>query len=314
MQANIEIRHLRYFAALARELHFGRAADIIGISQAPYSQQIKQLEDRLGTKLFERTTRRVSLTEAGGKFLEYSDKILDTLDEGVSHARAASSEEGGRLRVGAIRIAASYILPFVLREFRRRYPAVIVEVSGMTTSVQLRKLEAGELDIALVRPASVPGSFTAEVICEEGLCAALHKDHPLCRKSKLELADLHQQPMVFFKDTMGTDYSNALRAAIRRHPVSPNIIGEFADTSGGVCLVASGIGIAVLPESARSSAYRDVVYRQINVPGVTEKLVMVRRDRAAGRKFNDFAALLREAGAATELWRADFAGAFGENQ
>ncbi len=304
MQANIEIRHLRYFAALARELHFGRAADIIGISQAPYSQQIKQLEDRLGTRLFERTTRRVSLTEAGAKFLEYCDDILATLDEGVSHARAASSEEGGRLRVGAIRIAASYILPSVLRAFRRKYPAVIVEVFGMTTGLQLRKMEAGELDIALIRPASVPGSFKAELICEEGLCAALHKDHPLCQKTKLELADLDQQPMVLFKDTVGTDYSIALRAAIRKHDVSPNIIGEFTDTIGGVCLVGSGAGIAVLPESTRSSISQDVVYREINVPEVTAKLVMVRPDHSAGRKFDDFAALVTQACASTELWRA----------
>lgn len=303
MQTQIELRHLRYFLVLARELHFGRAADTIGISQAPYSQQIKQLEDRLGTRLFERTTRRVSLTEAGVRFLEYCDIIMDTLDEGISHARAASSEEGGRLRIGAIRIAASYILPLVLQEFRQLYPAVIVEIFGLTTSAQLQMLETGELDIALVRPASVPGSFVAEVICEEGLCAALHRDHPLCKKPHLELADLHQQPMVLFKDKVGTDYSNTLRAAIRRHTISPNIVGEFSDTSGGVCLVASGLGIAVLPESSRSSAYPEVVYREIRVPNVTAKLVMVRPDRDAGRKTDDFTAILREIGVATQRWR-----------
>lgn len=303
MQTQIELRHLRYFLVLARELHFGRAADTIGISQAPYSQQIKQLEDRLGTRLFERTTRRVSLTEAGVRFLEYCDTIMETLDEGISHARAASSEEGGRLRIGAIRIAASYILPLVLQEFRKRYPAVIVEIFGLTTGAQLRMLETNELDIALVRPASIPGTFLAEVICEEGLCAALHRDHPLCQKSKLELADLHNQPMVLFTDKVGTDYSNALRSAIRRHSISPNIVGEFSDTSGGVCLVASGLGIAVLPESSRSSVYPEVVYREIKVPDVTAKLVMVRPDRETSRKTDDFAAIMREVGATKQSWR-----------
>ncbi|RVT84250.1 LysR family transcriptional regulator [Rhodobacteraceae bacterium CCMM004] len=303
MQQHIELRHLRYFWVLAHELHFGRAADTIGISQAPYSQQIKQLEDRLGTRLFERTTRRVSLTESGIRFLEYCETILKTLEEGVSHARAASSEEGGRLRVGAIQIAASYILPQALRRFRERYPAVIVEIFGVTTGVQLRMLEAGDLDVALVRPASIPGSFVAEVICEEGLCAVIHEDHPLCQKSELKLADLHQQPMVLFSDKVGTDYSNALRAAFRRHAVSPNIVGEFSDTIGGLCLVASGLGIAVLPEASRSSAYPGVVYRPIEVPDVTPKLIMVQPDRDASRKTDDFGAIVREIGATTHGWR-----------
>ena len=303
MQQNVELRHLRYFMVLARELHFGRAADRIGISQAPYSQQIKQLEDRLGTKLFERTTRRVSLTESGVRFLEYCDTILDTLEEGISHARAADSEEGGRLRVGAIQIAASYILPFALREFRRLYPAVIVEVFGVTTGIQLRMLEAGDLDIALIRPASIPGSFVSEVICEEGLCASLLEDHPLCRKPQLQLRDLHQQPMVLFNDKVGTDYSNALRAAFRRHAVSPNIVGEFSDTVGGLCLVSSGLGIAVLPEASRSSAYPGVVYRPIEVPDVAARLIMVQPDRGPNRKIRDFGAIVRELGTTTHRWR-----------
>ncbi|WP_394199424.1 LysR family transcriptional regulator [Litoreibacter albidus] len=303
MQNQIELRHLRYFMVLARELHFGRAADTVGISQAPYSQQIKQLEDRMGTKLFERTTRRVSLTEGGVRFLEYCETILDTLDEGVSHARAASSEEGGRLRVGAIRPAANYILPEVLRRFRALYPAVIVDVFGMTTSAQLQRMESAELDLALVRPASIPGSFVAEVVCNEGLCAAIHEDNPLSKKAQLEIADLHQQPMVLFTDKVGTDYSGALRAAIARFNISPKIVGTFSDTFGGICLVASGLGIAVLPESSRSAASPGVVFRPIDIPDVTAKLVMVMPERKVARKTTDFAAIFKDVATTNQPWR-----------
>ncbi|WP_323772214.1 LysR family transcriptional regulator [Antarctobacter sp.] len=303
MQNQIELRHIRYFMVLARELHFGRAADTVGISQAPYSQQIRQLEDRVGTKLFDRTTRRVSLTEGGMKFLEYCETIIDTLDEGVSHARAASSAEGGRLRIGAIRPACVYILPMVLKEFRELYPAVIVDVFGMTTSAQLKALEAADLDIALVRPASIPGSFLAEQVCEEGLCAGVHKDHPLAQRTELTIDDLDQQPIVLFTDKVGTDYSTSLRMAIARHDVSPRIVGVFSDTAGGICLVASGLGIAVLPESSRTSASPDVVFLPISVPDVMARVIMVQPDRKVSRKARDFAAIVRKVTTESPLWK-----------
>ena len=154
----MELRHLRYFVAVADELHFGRAAEKLHISQPPLSMQIRALEDELGVALLNRTRRHVSLTRAGQAFLQDARQILEKTDQAVLTARRAGRGEIGELAVGFISVADYNLLPLVLREFRRRYPMVSLSLKEATTDAQLDDLREGRIDVGfLLPPVTEPG-------------------------------------------------------------------------------------------------------------------------------------------------------------
>lgn len=264
MSNGIELRHLTYFVTLAEELHFGRAAERVGIAQAALSQQIKLLEDRLGTKLFNRTTRRVALTAAGETFLWHAHEILGGFKRAVSHTRAITGETPGRIVVGGVHVAMSHYLPAIIAEFRRDWPAVIVDVVPLGTAEQLRTLESGAINIAFIRPTEQSGFMQMERIASEGFVAALPNDHRLAAKPDLCLADFAGEDLIGYAPILGASYSGLIMDALRRAGVHPKAVQECTHTLSVTTLVASGLGVAIVPSWVRFMASPWLTYRPLD--------------------------------------------------
>ena len=202
---NLELRHLRYFVAVAEELHFGRAAARLNISQPPLSQQIQALEQQIGARLLARTNRSVLLTEAGKQFLVDSRQILSMVDDAAARAERLHQGEAGELRIGFTSSA-----PFIravsdtLSLFRRDYPDVHLQTREMNTREQIAPLIEGTLDMGLLRNTALPETLEHAVIVHEPLMAMIPHDHPLANNPSVTLAELAKEPFVFFDPHVGT--------------------------------------------------------------------------------------------------------------
>lgn len=247
MNDGIDLRRLRYFVCLADELHFGRAAERLGISQAPLSQQIKLLEERLGVSLFHRTTRRTQLTKAGETLLQHAGDLLENVDRAVAHTRASAGDSVGRITVGGIHTAMSHVIPPIMAEFRKTNPAVIVEVAPLGTAEQLNRLERGGIDVAFVRPSERAAFMQMETLSSEGFVAVLPKGHALAEKTELSLTDFAGEWMVGYAPVLGAYYSNIVQTELHRAGVIPRTVIQCTHTTGIAAQVASGIGVAIVP-------------------------------------------------------------------
>ncbi len=274
MKYGIEFRHLHYFACVAEELHFSRAADKLGMAQAPLSQQIRQLEDRLGTKLFRRTTRRVKLTPAGEIFLRHAQEILGGIDRAVTHTRSISGDDSGTISVSGVHVALSHVLPLVISDFRKRYPAMTVDVQVLGTAQQLELLQNSKVQVAFIRPTNPAGFLKTEHILKEGFVAVLPKDHRLTGKNDLTVKDFAGEPIITYAPTVGASYYHAIMDALRRAGVYPVIVQEVSHTLAIATLVAAGVGIAIAPSWLAHNPSPYLVYRPLeDIPAEVELLV-----------------------------------------
>src|SRR5215510_3811000 len=194
----MELRHLRYLVAVAEELHFGRAAIRLNISQPPLSHQIRQLEEELGVRLFDRTKREVRLTEAGRRLVEEARSVLGRVDHLSAVASRAGSGEIGHLAVGVPGGGANPILIKVLEVFGKQYPGVRIELHYMSTGAQIEELREGRLGVGFVNlPIQAPFLAT-EMILREPLCLALPTGHRLAKQKTVTLTALEGEPMILF--------------------------------------------------------------------------------------------------------------------
>ncbi|MBV8041357.1 LysR family transcriptional regulator [Pluralibacter sp.] len=246
---NIELRHLRYFVAVAQELHFGRAAARLNISQPPLSQQIQTLENEIGARLLARTNRSVSLTEAGKQFLADCQQILMQVEESAARAARLHQGETGELRIGFTSSA-----PFIkavsdtLSLFRRQHPDVHIQTRESNTREQIAPLNEGALDLGLMRKTQLPDTLEWQIILREPLLAMIHRDHPLAAQQQVSLAQLVTEPMVFFDPQVGTGLYDDILGLLRRYG-SPVITQEVGEAMTIIGLVAAGLGVSILPAS-----------------------------------------------------------------
>ena len=249
---NIELRHLRYFLAVAEELHFGRAAQRLNISQPPLSQQIQILEQQIGARLFARTNRSVSLTEAGRQFLADSRQILSQVDDAAARAARLHHGETGELRIGFTSSA-----PFIkavsdtLSTFRRRYPDVHIQTRETNTREQIVPLNEGALDLGLMRNTHLPDTLVWERVLREPLLAMVPRDHPLASQPCVSLRELAREPFVFFDPHVGTGLYDDILGLMRRYDLTPAITQEVGEAMTIIGLVAAGLGVSILPASFR---------------------------------------------------------------
>ena len=249
---NIELRHLRYFIAVAEELHFGHAAARLNISQPPLSQQIQILEQQIGARLFARTNRSVSLTEAGRQFLADSRQILSQVDDAAARAARLHHGETGELRIGFTSSA-----PFIsavsdtLSTFRRRYPDVNIQTRETNTREQIVPLNEGALDLGLMRNTQLPDTLVWERVLREPLLAMVPRDHPLASKPRVSLRELAREPFVFFDPHVGTGLYDDILGLMRRYDLTPAITQEVGEAMTIIGLVAAGLGVSILPASFR---------------------------------------------------------------
>ncbi|HCD7844981.1 TPA: LysR family transcriptional regulator, partial [Klebsiella michiganensis] len=241
-----------YFIAVAEELHFGHAAARLNISQPPLSQQIQILEQQIGARLFARTNRSVSLTEAGRQFLADSRQILSQVDDAAARAARLHHGETGELRIGFTSSA-----PFIkavsdtLSTFRRRYPDVHIQTRETNTREQIVPLNEGALDLGLMRNTQLPDTLAWERVLREPLLAMVPRDHPLASQPRVSLRELAREPFVFFDPHVGTGLYDDILGLMRRYDLTPAITQEVGEAMTIIGLVAAGLGVSILPASFR---------------------------------------------------------------
>jgi len=294
----MELRHLRYFVAVAEELSFTRAAERLHIGQPPLSQQIQALEADIGARLFDRTKRRVSLTEAGRLFLADARRMLALSEQARETARRAHVGEAGQLRVGfTFSTPFTSLFPKIVQRYRQQYPGVLLTFQEMTTMHQLAKIEARELDIGFVRPASMalPDAVALTMLITEPVRLVLPADSALARQERIVVADLADQAFVVFPKDAGTGIYHQIIDLCRKAGFAPRIAMEAGEPSTMIGLVAAGCGISVLPASFEGIHMEGVVYRPLADPEATTSLLLARQANGGGPLVQAFADLARAA-------------------
>ncbi|SEQ25226.1 DNA-binding transcriptional regulator, LysR family [Azotobacter beijerinckii] len=302
----MELRHLRYFIAVAEELHFGRAAEQLGISQPPLSQQIQALEEELGARLFERTNRRVALSAVGRLFLPEARQVLAQLEQAVDVARRAQCGELGELKVGFTASAPfTSTIPRAIRAFRQACPDVHLDLRELSSRGVAEAVHEGRLQVGMLRPlAPLPEELVVLELFAEPLVAVLPVDHPLAggREVGVRLAVLGEEPFVFFPRTFGTGLYDQLLGLARAAGFSPRIVQEASEAMTLIGLVATGLGVTVLPASFSRMRIDGVVCRTLLDPGASTAVWLVRRRDEASPLVRRFAELIeREAREAQAL-------------
>jgi DNA-binding transcriptional LysR family regulator len=248
MDIKFDLRALRCFVAVAEDLHFGRAARRLNISQPPLSQTIRALETRLGVLLLERTRRRVALTHAGGVLLERARLLLDdALQAGIA-AQRASRGEVGRLTVSFILAATHRVLPQTLREFRRRMPEVSLTLREMSIPEQLKALASGEVDIGILRPPVESGVIASACLVRERFVAALPEEHRLARHATFPLARLAGESFVLPSPGRSPLHSQIISMCASAG-FAPAVVQDAENLTTLIGLVRAGLGVALLPQS-----------------------------------------------------------------
>ena len=255
----VELRHLRYFLAVAEEQHFGRAAKRLHMAQPPLSHQIRQLEAELGVRLLDRTTRRVSLTEAGTAYLERVRGILAEVAAAGEQARRVADGTEGRLVVGCVGSATYSLLPVFARAVREELPGIDLGVRGeMLVPAQVRALQAGEIDLALLRPPVDEPGVRLTRLRDDRFVVALPDAHPLAGRKRLRVADLEGLDLVVHAEGRSVMHA-AVVELCREAGFEARVAHEVTETSTLVTFVAAGLGAAVVPEPVA----------RLGVPGVT---------------------------------------------
>lgn len=276
----MELRHLRYFIAVAEELHFGRAAQVLGISQPPLSQQIQALEQEVGARLFERTNRRVELSEAGRLFLQEARLVLAQVDKAADVARRAQLGELGELKIGFTSSAPfNSSIPQAIFAFRQAFPAVHLNLQEMSSTQVAESLMDESIQVGLMRPLPLPDSLSVIELMREPLVAVLSAGHPLVEGSErgLHLAQLAQEPFVFFPRTYGSGLYAQLLNLARDAGFSPHFAQEAGEAMTIIGLVAAGLGVSVLPASYQRIRIDGVVYRTLLDPEAMTAVWLVQR-------------------------------------
>ena len=275
----MELRHLRYFVSVAEELSFTRAARRLGMEQPPLSQQIRQLEEEVGTGLFQRLPRGVALTEAGAFFLRDALEILERVRQATEQAQRVARGDRGRLRIGMINSAPFHpFVPRVIREFGQLYPEVAVSLEEDITPALARTLLEGVVDVAFVRPLlGDTAGLAIETLFDEEMVVALPEGHALTRLRSLPLKALANETFVLFPRPVGSGLYDEILAACRRAGFGPHVGHEVRQVTSIANLVAADLGVSLVPASMQQVLSTGVVYRPIEGDAPRARMSLARR-------------------------------------
>ncbi|MCD0505376.1 LysR substrate-binding domain-containing protein [Bordetella petrii] len=260
----MELRHLFSFIVVAEEASFTRAARRLHIAQPPLSQRIRELEDEVGARLFERSTRKVALTSAGQAFLEHVRGLPRLIDDAVEASRRAQAGQTGKLRLGYTGRASQAQLPRLLSRLRQAYPDIMVDIQGPlpTGALRLMLLE-DELDAALCfLPVQGPGLST-RVSLESELAMALPASHPYAQARRLHLRQLQAEPFVAYPSGQGFHLRQAMEVICRDAGFVPRVVRESAASQTLLCLIAAGVGVGLIPREIQALNVEGVVFRAL---------------------------------------------------
>jgi DNA-binding transcriptional LysR family regulator len=260
----MELRQIRSFLSIAETLNFGRAAEMIHLSQPALSLQIRALEDEIGVKLFERNRRKTVLTAAGVAFREDASGALLRLDQAVHKAKLAANGKLGILRIGFISTAGNEIVPTIIRQFREVNAEVEFSLRNVLTTDQIQMLEAGSLDIGFLR-LPIGGHSELEVVTvhREPFMLVVPSSHKLAKRKRVRLREAAGQDFVMYERTYAPGFHDLIFGMLRNAGLIPNVRQTAGEMPTLISLVDSGIGIAILPASAVKRSTASVVACQI---------------------------------------------------
>jgi len=278
----MELRHLRYFVAVAEELHFGRAAARLHLSQPPLSRQIRELEEEVGARLLQRDRRRVELTPAGAAFLAEARDILARSERAAARALRASRGELGEIDVGFVTSATTDAFAAILREFHRARPDVEVRLYDQMPQQQIDGLSSGRLDIGFLRLPVDHGLLRSEVVWRDSLVLALPAEHPLAKEERVRWTDIAHEPFVGVPWQQSPGFQSVFYEACRAAGFVPHIKQYANDLPTVIWLVSVGTGIAVVTGGLASLARPSVVFRPLEPAGPQVDMVVAwRRDETS---------------------------------
>lgn len=295
----IELRHMRYFLAVAHELNFGRAAEKLGIAQPNLSQQIKALEEIVGASLFDRTQRSVRLTTAGEYFMAEARETLAHAQTALTMARRAGRGEIGQIAVGYVG-SATYTgaLVSIMNAFRSDYPDVEIELFEMEMQDQLRHIAAGTLDIGFIRPPiELPLGIGSLLILQEELLVALSDHHPLAPNREIALAGLRHETFITPRHAANVSFNKYTTDACLAAGFTPRIGRQAADFVTIVSMVAIGLGVALVPQSCDCLDLPGVCYKPLaGTPILADLSLAYRRSEPSpiARSFLQYSAHFRD--------------------
>lgn len=261
----MELRHLRYFAAVAEHLNYSEASRRLHVAQPAVSQTILDLEGELGVALFTRTRRSVELTAAGSVFLREAGEILRRATEAQRLAKRAAQGEVGRLSIGFFGSATAPILPLLVQTYRQAFPAVELQLLELNPDQQLAAFEQGRIDIAFSRPLPLETRehFHQDVIYQDRLAVALPVKHRLVKKRVVAVKELAGESFVLFHRQGAPGLYDEVIAMCCRHGFSPKVVSEANFMATVITLVESGMGVSLVPGSVRSLNRPHAVIREI---------------------------------------------------
>ena len=277
----MELRQLRYFIAVAEELHFTRAAARLHIGQPPLSHAIQMLEADLGARLLERNKRWVRLTEAGRLFLADARRILTLAEQARDTARRADRGEMGELRIGfTYSTPLTPLFAAAINRYRQEYPQVTLILQELATLRQLEGLEQRSIDLGFIRPPElpIPPSIHTNALREDPLVVVLPSGHPLAAKAVLAIAELANESFVMYPQGAGTGIYPQIFRLCREAGFAPRITQTANESSTIIGLVAAGSGITLLPSSFERISLEGVTYRPISDKGAITMLYLARRE------------------------------------
>lgn len=291
----MELRHLRYFVAVAEELHFTRAAERLGIKQPPLSSQIRQLEHEMGAPLFHRLTRGVELTEAGALLLIEARQILDQVEQTKAGVQSRARGETGHIHLGFA--GATYfqpLVPAVIRAYREHYPSVVLSPEQSNTPQLVAGLRSGEIDIAFVRPPiSDDEGLAIEPLVEEPMLIVLPASHPRAGDHSMPLEALARETLILFPRAIGPGLYDAVIASCQRAGFSPKLGQEAPQISAIVHMVAAGFGVSIVPQSIKQIHAEGIVFLGIDGDAPRTPISLAYRQDDHSTVVRNFVALVR---------------------
>jgi DNA-binding transcriptional LysR family regulator len=287
----LDLTQLRSFVAVAEELHFGRAAARLNLTQSPLSRQVQMLEHTLGVRLLERTSRSVQLPHAGRTLLAEARRVLETAETAARITQRVAHGEAGLLTVGFTSASAFSALPLLVSNIHALLPELELVLKEMVTPDQVEALGARQLDLGLLRPATLPGNdswLAWAPLVRERLLLAMPQGHALATGRQPVLQDLNGQPFVTWAPGGGSYFLSLLAALFHSSEVTPRTVQRVNQAHTMLALVRVGMGLALIPESARNLRIAGVTLRPIQLPDTARPVLFL-----AWRKDNDHPALPR---------------------
>ena len=254
---------MRYFLALAQELHFGRAAERLHMSQPPLTRQIRALEEQLGTQLFLRTPKGVELTEAGQALLEEVPNVLLLAERAQERTRLAGQGLEGRLEVGLFTSSVLDVIPRILAGFHAERPQVRIGLRTMSKVQQIDALLERRIAIGFNRLVPETPGITVETVLKQPVVVGLHDSHPLCARGEITLRDLEDQPMILYPNLPIAGLAQEVDGAFRREGRRLQVVQEVEDVLTCIALVSAGFGLCITTAPAANLRLPHVVFRPL---------------------------------------------------